>query len=70
MKVNKSLILKQYKTNHSFTGENKLLQIDQVDDKHALLTNKDNLDSIILLNSNKQIEIQSEDDKINLSCIQ
>lgn len=28
LKVNKSLILKQYKTNHSFTGENKLLQID------------------------------------------
>lgn len=70
LKVNKSLILKQYKTNHRFTGENKLLQIDQVDDKHALLTNKDNLDSIILLNRNKQIEIQIEDDKINLSYIQ
>jgi len=70
MKINKSLMLQQYKTNYSFTGENKILQIDQVDGGHAILTNKDNLDSLILLSKNKQVEIPIHDDKIDLNYIQ
>ncbi|MGW7778317.1 CDP-glycerol glycerophosphotransferase family protein [Staphylococcus xylosus] len=70
MKVNKDLLFKQYKTNFEFTGETKEIQIDQTDNDFGLITSKDNLESLILLNKSKQIEISIENDKINLNSIQ
>ncbi|MEJ7452532.1 CDP-glycerol glycerophosphotransferase family protein [Staphylococcus xylosus] len=70
MKVNKNLLFKQYKTNFEFTGETKEIQIDQTDNDFGLITSKDNLESLILLNKSKQIEISIENDKINLNSIQ
>ncbi|MGW7945247.1 hypothetical protein [Staphylococcus xylosus] len=69
MKVNKNLLFKQYKTNFEFTAETKEIQIDQTDNDFGLITSKDNLESLILLNKSKQIEISIENDKINLNSI-
>lgn len=70
IKVNKNLALIQYKTNYNLATKNKPLTILQTDEKHVEINTNEKIESLILLNRHKQLELPILDNKLNLTHIQ
>lgn len=69
-KVDKSLMLNKYKTDYNLFGQWENASIRQLNEEYISFEFETNLDSIILLNSTRQIEIPVFNNKMSLSKIQ
>lgn len=69
VKVNKSLTLTKYKTNFDLSNKNKEVGISQINDECIYFHADAIIESLILLNSNQQMEIPILNNKLNLSTI-
>lgn len=70
IKVNKNLTLTQYKTNYNLVTKSKNLIVKQIDKEHVKFEADEKIESLILLNRYKQLELPILDNKLNLAHIQ
>jgi len=69
IKVDKNLTLHQYKTNFDLSQNSKIIQIQQTDDESVSFNTDVMIESLVLLNQSKQIELPIFNNQLNLSSI-
>ncbi|MGW7808453.1 CDP-glycerol glycerophosphotransferase family protein [Staphylococcus xylosus] len=69
IRVDKTLILTQYKTNFDLAQNNKEIHIQQIEDECVSFNTNVMIEYLVLLNRNKQIEIPILNNQLNLSSI-
>ena len=69
IKVDKSLILNQYKSSFDLAQNSKIIKVEQIDNEYVSFNTDIMVESLILLNRNKQMEVAVFNNRLNLSSI-